>query len=127
MWLSKSKWCVSVQAMLKRAGQIGVVSEEQEKHLWMNLGRRKWRSREPLDDVLTPEHPSFLARSIRTTSGEQHSSLQLMFLDVSLCCRGTLKSSQDFRSGYLMASGPSINLIGEGGVPGVIPFRQDVG
>ena len=27
----KSKWCVSVQAMLKRAGQIGVVSEEQEK------------------------------------------------------------------------------------------------
>lgn len=60
----KEKWRVSIAAMIKRSAQLGLIGESQERSLWINLGRRKWRTREPLDDRLEPEKPRFLRRSL---------------------------------------------------------------
>jgi Zn-dependent peptidase ImmA (M78 family)/transcriptional regulator with XRE-family HTH domain len=121
----KSKWRVSVQAMLMRAGQIGVVSVEQEKRHWMNLGRRKWRTREPLDDSLPPEHPKFLAKSVELLVREN------IVDPLDIPRRVTLAASDveelaGLPPGFLGASGPHVRLIGGDDRRHIIPFEQDV-
>lgn len=61
----KRKWLMSIGAMVKRGRQLNLISETVEKNLWRRIGRRKWRTREPLDDVLPPEEPEFIRRSVR--------------------------------------------------------------
>ena len=39
--------------------------EEAERRLWKHYSARGWRKHEPLDDVLVPEEPRLLARSVR--------------------------------------------------------------
>ncbi len=58
----KSKWKVSIGAMIKRAANLGLVSPEQEQRLFQNRARRGWATWEPLDDELEPEQPRFLRR-----------------------------------------------------------------
>ncbi|HLO41241.1 MAG TPA: helix-turn-helix domain-containing protein [Phycisphaerales bacterium] len=58
----KSKWKVSIGAMIKRAANLGFVSDEQEQRLFQNRARRGWASWEPLDDELELEQPRFLQR-----------------------------------------------------------------
>lgn len=61
----KPTWKVSVAAMISRAIQLEMLEEESAKRLWINLGRRGWRQREPLDD-LPCEQPKMLARAADT-------------------------------------------------------------
>ena len=58
----KAKVKVSIGLMIKRASELGLVRHE--RRLWINLARRGWRLKEPLDDVLEPEAPQFIKRSI---------------------------------------------------------------
>lgn len=60
----KAKWHVSIQAMLTRAANLGLVTERRQEHLWRSLSRRGWRTREPFDDEFEPEYPRLLRRSI---------------------------------------------------------------
>ncbi|MBN9549402.1 MAG: ImmA/IrrE family metallo-endopeptidase [Alphaproteobacteria bacterium] len=60
----KSKWKVSVGAMIKRLGHLGSISEHYERRLWQYYSYRKWRAREPLDDIITVEQPQNLRSSI---------------------------------------------------------------
>lgn len=59
----KPRWKVSVTAMVKRAENLGLLSPDEAKRLWMNVGRRKWRTHEPLDDEIQPEYPRLLRRA----------------------------------------------------------------
>jgi Zn-dependent peptidase ImmA (M78 family)/transcriptional regulator with XRE-family HTH domain len=58
----KPRWKMSVAGMIKRVEDLGLVTEEQGRRLWINLTRRGWRKREPLDDSLVPEAPRILRR-----------------------------------------------------------------
>jgi Zn-dependent peptidase ImmA (M78 family)/transcriptional regulator with XRE-family HTH domain len=60
----KRKWQVSIASMIMRGRQLNLLSDLQEKNLWRQIGRRKWRTREPLDDVLPVEEPEYVRRSI---------------------------------------------------------------
>lgn len=60
----KAKWRVSIQTMIFRAKDLNLLSPDQERRLWPNLARRGWRTSEPLDDILEPEMPRLLPRSI---------------------------------------------------------------
>ena len=62
--LLKSKWKLSIGMMIKRAGQLNLVNERELHNLWINYGRRGWRSVEPLDDKLDPEYPNVLIDAI---------------------------------------------------------------
>jgi Zn-dependent peptidase ImmA (M78 family)/DNA-binding XRE family transcriptional regulator len=58
----KPKWKVSIALMLKRAEDLGAISEERVKPLWINLARRGWKRQEPMDTTLPTEEPRFLQR-----------------------------------------------------------------
>jgi Zn-dependent peptidase ImmA (M78 family) len=61
---AKMRWRVAISAMIMRASDLNLVDEERTRKLWINLGRRKWRTREPLDDSIEPERPRYLCRCI---------------------------------------------------------------
>jgi Zn-dependent peptidase ImmA (M78 family) len=61
----KERWRVSIGAMVKRCSALGIISDEYERRIWKYYSARSWRRSEPLDDVLQPECPRLLARSIQ--------------------------------------------------------------
>ena len=58
----KSKWRVSIAAMVMRLRQLRLISRERERRLFMNISKRHWRTKEPLDDELEIEKPSVLQK-----------------------------------------------------------------
>lgn len=58
----KPHWKVAVQAMIIRSEQLGLLRPDHK--MWINIGRRGWRKKEPYDDELRPESPRLLRRSI---------------------------------------------------------------
>lgn len=47
----KEKWGVSVASMIRRLAALSIIDRDQEKYLNIELRRRGWHTREPLDDV----------------------------------------------------------------------------
>jgi hypothetical protein len=50
--------------MIMRCRYLGIVNEDQERRLWINLNRRGWRQEEPSDSTLELEQPRIIRRSI---------------------------------------------------------------
>ena len=61
----KPKWKASIQFMIMRSCDLGIITPERKSQLFANLSARGWRTKEPMDDVIKPEEPRFLSRSIR--------------------------------------------------------------
>jgi len=61
----KPRWNTSIALQIMRSRQLGLVNEDQEKRLWINLSRRGWRKREPLDDSTPSEKPHLIPKSIQ--------------------------------------------------------------
>ena len=66
----KKRWKVSIQAIIMRCEQLGIITEQQKTNLFINISKRKWRKEEPLDDVLIPEHPVFLYKAFKLIINE---------------------------------------------------------
>lgn len=62
--MMKPKWKVSIALMIIRARHAGLVKEESEKRLWINLSRRGWRREEPYDADMPAEEPRLLRRAV---------------------------------------------------------------
>ncbi|MCY3822848.1 MAG: XRE family transcriptional regulator [Nitrospinae bacterium] len=60
----KGRWKAAIAAMIKRCEDLEVINENQARRLWVNLGRRSWRKKEPLDDSIPVETSSFLRQCI---------------------------------------------------------------
>lgn len=60
----KRRWKVAIQAMVYRCKDLGVFDEAQVTNLYKQISFRKWRKREPLDDVIEFERPSLLKRAV---------------------------------------------------------------
>ena len=58
----KRRWRVSIGVMLYRLSELGWLNAEQSTRFWKNYSRRGWRTGEPLDDEIEPEHPRLLRR-----------------------------------------------------------------
>ena len=63
----KPKWAVSVQSMVVRARELGLISPERYGELFKQMGWRRWRQAqgEPLDDQLPAIAGAFAPRSLR--------------------------------------------------------------
>jgi len=60
----KSRWRVSVQAMVYRCKDLGLLSKHQVSYLWRQFAQRNMRNSEPLDDAFETEKPSILSASL---------------------------------------------------------------
>jgi Zn-dependent peptidase ImmA (M78 family) len=67
----KPRWGASMQFMLHRTQELGLISETQAQRLWANCARRGWRLREPLDDEISVEEPRLLRRSFEMLINEE--------------------------------------------------------
>lgn len=56
----KPIWRTSMAALLVRAQRLGRIGEKRYRQLWVEMGRRGWRRREPPELDLRPESPSAL-------------------------------------------------------------------
>jgi Zn-dependent peptidase ImmA (M78 family) len=54
----KREWGVSMQALIERAHQLGLVSPTQRTGLYKMFSARGWRTREPGSEDLAPERPT---------------------------------------------------------------------
>jgi Zn-dependent peptidase ImmA (M78 family) len=108
----KEKWRVSIAAMIKRAADLKLINQDHERRLWMNLGRRKWRTREPLDDVLEPEQPRFLRRAMELLIAKGILAPSELPLRLTLAPRD-IEDLTGLDPGYLTKAGPDIELVGE--------------
>ncbi|VDG25763.1 helix-turn-helix domain-containing protein [Lactiplantibacillus mudanjiangensis] len=60
----KKHWKASIQAIIYRGNQIGLISDRQTLFLRQTIARKGWRLREPLDDDIKIERPTFLESAI---------------------------------------------------------------
>lgn len=60
----KPYWKVSMGALLKRAADLGRITERQERYIWMQFSKAGYRLREPAELDIPPEEPQLLAKLI---------------------------------------------------------------
>jgi len=58
----KERWRVSVQAMVYRCKDLGLLNKHQVAYLWRQMS--KMRTVEPLDDAFEPERPAVLSAAL---------------------------------------------------------------
>ena len=107
----KEKWRVSIAAMVKRAVQLHLISEAHERRLWVNVGRRKWRTKEPLDDVLEPEQPRFLRRAMELLITKGIVAPNELPLRLALAVHD-IEELTGLDAGYLRGAESDIELVG---------------
>lgn len=61
----KEHWKVSLQAMIFRAEYLGLFTQDYALYLRQQISRKKWRSKEPLDDKIPYEEPVLLNKAIQ--------------------------------------------------------------
>jgi len=72
----KPYWKVSMGALLKRAGDLGCITERQSRYLWMHMSKRGYRTEEPMP--LAAEEPTLIAEML------QYHSETLKYADTEL-------------------------------------------
>ena len=96
----KSKWRVSIAAMIKRCEALHQITEFDRDDLWKSYTRRGWRRHEPLDDSLLVENPRLLGRSIKLLiESKRYSKIQL--LNRLNLCGHDVESLCNLPEGYL--------------------------
>jgi Zn-dependent peptidase ImmA (M78 family) len=69
----KQKWGISIQALVKRASAVGMLTEEREQSLWRQIGARGWRTNEPV--TVHAEQPALMRAMLARKYGEPPSVL----------------------------------------------------
>ena len=101
----KPIWNTSISMQIMRCIQLGLVDKYQQKRLWINMSRRKWRQQEPLDDSTQAEKPKLICKSIYMlidekvkTRGQITADLALSAPDIEKLCElpeGYMQGYQD--------------------------------
>jgi Zn-dependent peptidase ImmA (M78 family)/transcriptional regulator with XRE-family HTH domain len=65
----KIRWKIAIQAMVYRCKDLGIFDEFQITNLYKQISFRKWRTKEPLDDLIQLEQPKLLRRAADAVIG----------------------------------------------------------
>lgn len=60
----KTKWKVSIAAMIVRCYNLNLITNDQYTYLFKRISAKKWRTQEPLDDRIPFEKPKILREAI---------------------------------------------------------------
>jgi Zn-dependent peptidase ImmA (M78 family) len=72
----KPYWKVSMAALLKRAKDLGTVTERHAKTLWIEMGKAGYRVREPIETDLPKENPKLLEEIIGVYCNQMNYSVE---------------------------------------------------
>lgn len=100
----KPHWKIAIAAMIMRCEQLNILTEEQGRRSWINMSRRGWRKREPLDDRLVPEQPRLLRRSVELLIKEGIKSPEQILSDLAMNA-SDIEALVCLESGYLSGEG----------------------
>ena len=106
----KSKWRVSIAAMIHRASELRMLSDEQQRRLWRGMSSRGWRRREPYDDEWDPEEPQLLKRSVELLVSELGLSRAVIRMDLPYS-RSDIEDIVGLSPGYLSDEPPSVHMV----------------
>jgi Zn-dependent peptidase ImmA (M78 family) len=59
----KKRWKVAIQAMIYRCKNLGIFDDAQITNLYKQISFRKWKTKEPYDDIIPFEQPKLLKRA----------------------------------------------------------------
>lgn len=90
----KQYWKTSMGAILKRAKTLGVITDNQSKYLWMQMGAEGYRTKEPV--FFAHEQPTVLKQIIDAYTEE----LDYSFEEIAALMHASL---DDFRDHYLQS------------------------
>ena len=96
----KDRWKVAVGGMIFRCQQLSLLTPEQTQRMWINYGRRGWRKREPLDDLIEPEQPRLIRRCFDMIIEEGMTSRQQILLELPIP-KSDIESLCGLPEGYL--------------------------
>ena len=120
----KPRWNVSIALQIVRVRELGIVDERHERRLWINLSRRGWRNREPLDDVAPSEKPSLVAQGMQMLVGNKVRSGEQIAQDLSLSA-AELEKLVEAIPGTLTGGGRlGVRPVLRGSGETVVPFRR---
>jgi Zn-dependent peptidase ImmA (M78 family)/transcriptional regulator with XRE-family HTH domain len=103
----KPHWKIAISAMIMRCEQLGILKSEQAQRCWINMSRRGWRKREPLDNQLAPERPRLLKRSFELLVNEGIKTPEQILSDLALNAEDVV-SLACLEEGYLSGKAPSV-------------------
>jgi Zn-dependent peptidase ImmA (M78 family)/DNA-binding XRE family transcriptional regulator len=131
MRVLKQKWGASIAAMISRSKQLGIISDDDAQRFRISAARRGWSRREPMDDLLPAEEPTFLRRSIELLV-EQGVMPRDSIVGILTLSPSDIEALANLPTGYLVANEAPVRLL-DRAVPGsgnddgirgaVVPFR----
>lgn len=104
----KSRWKVSVGAMIVRCSNLGIIEDEYQQRIWKHYSARGWRRGEPMDEDIPIESPRLLGRSIKLLVEEEVRTRDEIVSDLRLDS-GDIESICSLPRGYLSA--PAANVV----------------
>ncbi|HCW52731.1 MAG TPA: transcriptional regulator [Clostridium sp.] len=81
----KQKWKVSIAAMIVRAHNLKIITDDQYSYLFKRISAKKWRVKEPLDDSFKVEEPELLKQAVNLLIDNNILDKEKMIYDLSLC------------------------------------------
>jgi Zn-dependent peptidase ImmA (M78 family) len=94
----KERWKVSMQALIRRAYQLDVITQRQQRSFFMRFSQMGYRKQEPFP--VPQEEPQLLQRILEVHRTEHgYSGAEL--------AKSALMSEEEFRSAYVPSEAPS--------------------
>jgi len=110
MQILKPKWGVSLAAMIMRARQLEIISDEFQERLLISRARHGWSRIEPLDNVIEVERPRLLRRSIEMLVEHEVMSREMIVSKLALNQRD-VESLACLHEGYLTTQDEPVRLL----------------
>ena len=80
----KERWGASIAAMIMRCEALNISHEGMTRRLFINMSKRGWRNKEPLDNSLKKERPRLFRRSVEMLLSEKVQSVAQICNEIAL-------------------------------------------
>jgi hypothetical protein len=110
MIIAKSRWIVSVGAMIQRCVDLEILKPAEAQRLWMTRAKRGWVRNEPLDDELPIEEPTTLRRAFDLLADQAGIRRAQIATDFAIPA-ADIESLAGLPSGYFTDEPPPVRLL----------------
>jgi Zn-dependent peptidase ImmA (M78 family)/transcriptional regulator with XRE-family HTH domain len=110
MRIAKSRWAVSIGAMIQRCVDLEILRSHEAERLWIARAKRGWVRQEPLDDELPMEQPTLLRKAIELVVLEGEGTRAQILRDLPLGA-ADIEALGGLPAGYFAEEGAPVRLL----------------